>query len=357
MAVTVYRCPSCQKIYDFTVFVCPDCEAIVNHTLIESAPKPPKEPTVIRRMLSPTDAGLEKPEATYPGKEPVPKRTEVTSPTVVMPYPEPRDGVPSLRTDIDLRDLQLTVYEAFVVSRVDGSTTVDALRSELGLSKLEISVVLGTLKEKGIVHVHEPTTGPKSAPPRASQVPTLDPAFLTPLAEEPNPAPASVPPPRAASTSEPPPPASRPTLRPVPPPARRATAPKRKLVLGAPGTERLDGAGPAGFEMLPKRESVAAPEGPLQEAIRLEKFGDLAGAIRVLEKAITSSRAPAALYNRLAIALVKEKRDYFRAEELLNKALALEPGNSSYSNNLAKVLMMIASYSGLVPIPDDVKKW
>jgi Flp pilus assembly protein TadD len=77
----------------------------------------------------------------------------------------------------------------------------------------------------------------------------------------------------------------------------------------------------------------------------------------VLEESIAKSRAPAALYNRLAIALVKERRDYFRAEELINKAIQLEPGNKTYTSNLAKILMMIASYSGLVPIPDDAKKW
>ena len=77
----------------------------------------------------------------------------------------------------------------------------------------------------------------------------------------------------------------------------------------------------------------------LQEAIQLEQQGNLAGAIELLEVAIEHSKEPAPLYNRLALVLIKERRDYERAEELLEKAQALDPTNRTYQSNLQKVLV------------------
>jgi Flp pilus assembly protein TadD len=90
---------------------------------------------------------------------------------------------------------------------------------------------------------------------------------------------------------------------------------------------------------------------PLQKAIELERSGDYAGAIRVLELAIARSDDPAPLYNRLAIAVVKERRDLSAAEELLQKALALDPDNEVYRQNLMKVLSMSAALTGRHKMP------
>jgi hypothetical protein len=61
---------------------------------------------------------------------------------------------------------------------------------------------------------------------------------------------------------------------------------------------------------------------------------------------VAKSKKPAALYNRLGIVLLKQRRDYRRAEEYLHKAAALEPENAVYQQNYVKVLQLSATASG-----------
>ena len=58
----------------------------------------------------------------------------------------------------------------------------------------------------------------------------------------------------------------------------------------------------------------------------------------VLEKGLYLAPNPAAFHNRIGVLLAMRKRDYQRAKEEIQKAIALEPKNPHYSNNLGKVM-------------------
>lgn len=158
------ECPDCGDIYPEDVFNCPGCEVILSLSLDDREIEP-RESTVIMRMIAPPDASLDPPEVTHAGAE-VTEAKQATSPTIRMPYPDPREGIPVVMTGADLLSSGLTVFEAFVVSHVDGRSTIEMLRPTLGLSRLEFAVVLNTLKVKGILRVEAPPDPqPKRKPP------------------------------------------------------------------------------------------------------------------------------------------------------------------------------------------------
>lgn len=92
-----------------------------------------------------------------------------------------------------------------------------------------------------------------------------------------------------------------------------------------------------------KSTEEAATENSLQLALSLERRGEVDGALKVLNIAIARTKRPAPLYNRLALVLAGHRRDFVQAETLLKKAVQLEPENTVYQANLAKVLMQAAS--------------
>ena len=98
-----------------------------------------------------------------------------------------------------------------------------------------------------------------------------------------------------------------------------------------------------------KPAAPAAPQDPtrnvLERVVALEKSGEVAKAIQLLELGIARVAKPAPLYNRLALILVDRQRDYRRAEALLQKAVNLEPGNAVYQQNLFRVISLAASSS------------
>ena len=63
-----------------------------------------------------------------------------------------------------------------------------------------------------------------------------------------------------------------------------------------------------------------------------------------------------AFYNRLGVILAMKKQEYRRAQELIQQALDLAPGNATYQHNLSKVLAMEASASVGKKEGDDGKK-
>jgi len=152
-------------------------------------------------------------------------------------------------------------------------------------------------------------------------------------------------------SAPPPPPRPRASDRPAPPapPPEPTTAP----VLAAGEFEFAPGGDDPPLELArdvrPRSTGSAtkpaadrgAAESVLEVANALERRGDVAAAIQVLERAIAGSRTPAPLYNRLALALVK-RGDLTRAGALLEKALALEPSNQSYRRNREKVAALKA---------------
>lgn len=104
-----------------------------------------------------------------------------------------------------------------------------------------------------------------------------------------------------------------------------------KAVLGRMGTAKV-----VTFRQPSKPPAAQLP--PLQQALELESKGDLKGAIQVLEAALRGSTEPAPLYNRLALVLVKDRKDFSKAESLLRKAIELAPTRELYKRNLAQVL-------------------
>jgi Flp pilus assembly protein TadD len=80
----------------------------------------------------------------------------------------------------------------------------------------------------------------------------------------------------------------------------------------------------------------------LASAVTMERRGDLDGAIYLLKRGISQLPHPGPLYNKLALILIHQRRDFRQAEELLHKALELEPENEVYEKNLYKVVTLAA---------------
>ena len=265
-------CPSCHSEIPAGHFLCPRCELIVDNSPVERAPEPPREPSLVYRMLSPMDGSLDSPV----GPPPLPDHYRDASgqaaghqadeSTVEFTALPPLAGIPLVTGELDPRKHALSSFEAYVVSLLDGISNVERVGEAAGLGPVEIQSVLHSLAVRKVVRIEK---APEAAP-------------------------------------------------------------QPKAVLGR--LQPVKAAFIPGFPSQPPR-----PVTPLQQAILLEKAGNLKGAIDVLEKAISQSKQPAPLYNRLAVVLVKERRDFATAEALLTKALQLEPRNLIYEENLYKV--------------------
>jgi tetratricopeptide (TPR) repeat protein len=77
--------------------------------------------------------------------------------------------------------------------------------------------------------------------------------------------------------------------------------------------------------------------------VRLEREGQVDRAIELLKRGLSKASAPAPLYNKLALILVSQRKDYLEAAELLERAVELEPRNAVFQQNLLKVVGMAAS--------------
>jgi Flp pilus assembly protein TadD len=87
---------------------------------------------------------------------------------------------------------------------------------------------------------------------------------------------------------------------------------------------------------------VSEADNILAQAVNMERRGDLDGAIYLLKKGISQLPQPGPLYNKLALILIHQRRDFRQAEDLLHKALELEPENEVYEKNLYKVVTLAA---------------
>jgi len=330
-------CPSCGTEYDAKAFSCPRCEALLGDSVFAEShdTSEVEEPTIVRRMLMPPDMFVEAPAPQKPVTSPSVFNEIPTAPTVVADYGVPANSRPRLAPNIDLRDLQLTVFEAYVVSRVDGTATVEELRTALELSLFEIQVVVDTLKTKGVIEIVLSAAASKRAP-MTPEKPPIRPRPASPGAPAAQPAPATA----AAKASRPP---AKPSTAPAAKaePATAVPATKKRSAMGVDDGMRRH---------LPWMRAVGlVRKNPLQEAIQLEQNGDLQGAIELLEEAIERSKEPAPLYNRLALVLIKERRDFDRAEELLERAEKLDPVNRTYQSNLQKVLILKTKHGSSTP--------
>jgi hypothetical protein len=302
------------------------------------------EPTIIRAMLSPRQRT---------------RTLEVPRPAPVQPTPHdlvtarftvPMDAhtVPHLRAGLDVALHPLQPFEAHVASFIDGVQSVPDLARAARLPEIEVKVVLKALLERGLVELHR-VPGAPALRTSTGEVPVLDGNdFLEPeplaLGEEEPPPPPRVARPRSSSRPPPAPP-SPVAPHPAPAPARTppplARAPRAAAPAPPPPRPRRP---PLPLEAPPTRGTAPpTPEDLLQRAVRLEREGQVERAIEVLTRAIDRAPEAAALYGKLALILVHQRRDFVRAAALLERAVELEPGNAVLQRNLLKVTGLAAA--------------
>jgi hypothetical protein len=78
------------------------------------------------------------------------------------------------------------------------------------------------------------------------------------------------------------------------------------------------------------------------QATAAENHGDVDRALELLEKALEEAKQPA-FYNRMGVILAMKKREYARAQALVERAIELAPGNVTYERNLAKIVSLAAA--------------
>ncbi len=306
-------CPHCDKPVSPGDFLCASCELMLNAQL--SLAEAPEEPSLVRAMLSvPSPTGL----------HPIPKppslvqEAETVRATMMMDHLT----VPRLIGGLDLALSPMHPFEAYVISLIDGTYAVPTIARAAKLSLVEAQALFTSLKQRGVIELQRKEEPPPRPVRKAPPSPPPEP--LSRVQPPPAPAPAPrLPQVSAPRFPSPPPPA------PAPAPAKPPGAPKR-----APPPE------PASPPEALRSESV------LERAVAFERSGDTERAIQMLERAISQVREPAPLYNRLALILINQRRDFRRAEALLTKATELAPDNKVYQQNLFKVVAMNASTPG-----------
>jgi type IV pilus assembly protein PilB len=269
------RCPQCGAFASVEDFQCPECELLLN---VRARPqRSEKDSSVVRALLSSSERG---PDDGNPpaGMERTRTGTEVYTLSSTM--------VPSIVAGLDLMESKLHPFEAYVLSFVDGFYNIGSIASAIGLQEIELKAVISSLQMRGIIELREPPALPKPRPP-------VEPMTLeVPIQPHPLSLPDS-----ASSIHD-----------------VQTTAPKTPRV-AADSTDNV-----------------------LQRAVAMERSGRTEEAIALLEEAIGQLKSPAPVYNRLALIVLDQRRDYDQAEELLRKALALDPKNPVYDMNLRVVL-------------------
>jgi hypothetical protein len=333
------RCPSCYHKVSRSDFQCPRCELLLEGRLDDPPPLPRGEVSVVRALM-------ERPQGSVSRKRPAPvepitDKHERATMEFRIP-PQLNSVVPRVIVNLTRSALDLTPFEAFVVWSCDGRSRADQLLPIIGLQEVELQVVLATLAERGAIAL-DAVVAPE--PPRKAK-PPLPPARTAPKLA-------------AAPPQKPPPPtlqpavARKPLAMPAPAPV---TAPpkgetdqrvvvsdgvaKNRAVLDALKQVRPSSLGAKKVERAESSVSISdrAAEPALQVAIRMEQDGRIDEAVRYLERAITRSPDAASLLNRLAIILLRDRRDFLEAERLLRRALKLEPDHEVYRKNLVMVL-------------------
>jgi len=356
MPAEVFRCPSCYLKLARTDFQCPRCELLLEGRFGDPVPQP-KEVSIVRAMM-------ERPQGTVSRKRPIPPADPITDPDLAaktMEFHIPRalnEVLPRVVAGLTVNALSLTPFEAFVVYNIDGKTPGNQLRALLDLSEVELQAVLRSLESRGVIAMEPvPQKASSAAKPVRAKPPPAPPQTKPKMKAAPA---ASIP---AAPPERPPMPApvkSKPGLG-LPRPASvtdGAPMPKEsdarikvgegvarnKKVLDALKQVRKSTAPsePRPAEVAAQSPADIAAEGALQIAIRMEQDGRMDEAIRHLERSIAHSHDAAPLLNRLAIVLVRDRRDFREAERLLRRALELAPDHAVYKKNLVMVLAQAA---------------
>ncbi len=334
VAPTTDRCPQCGAVATAEDFQCPQCELLLNFEPQAVSREIKTEPSIVRALLAPPER---RPTGDIPA---VPSpRARDDGPTARYTVPMDEQTYPRLRGGVELAS-RLHDFEAYVVSFVDGMSNVPTVAKASHLSEIEVHVVLKSLLEHGVVELHREPLAPGASV--LDEEPTTDHGWYEdvrlsaehprPLGLTPPPPPPPEPPPLPAPKAPPPVTPSRGLARPVAP-----MAPLQKVTgAGPPRKEALD----------PAPAPAGRPENAIERAVALERRGEIDGAIHVLRRAIAGVHHPGPLFNKLALILVHQRKDFRQAEELLRKAMALEPENRIYEQNLFKVLALAASGGG-----------
>ncbi|HYV49629.1 MAG TPA: hypothetical protein VFA20_32450 [Myxococcaceae bacterium] len=381
MSAAPLLCPQCQTPYEEGDFLCTGCELILDVDAAEANYKL-KKPSIVQALLSP-------PQRRSTGMRPsIPVELKKKGdPEVTVRQTMAIDDytVPRLLAGMNLALTPLHEFEAMVAAFVDGASTVPQIAVAAEISRVEAMAVFTSLAQRKVIELRreepkkpEPAPAgkaerrdPITLPPGAvERAPELSEEPPTPPPDEPLPPVAESPPPPRPRTPQPTDVPKRPAFTPSParlppvmtpistPAAAPVMTPSRTPATGTPARGvavptpvSTPASTPARGTGLPRASQLQAPspmasapkaESVLERAISLERRGEVDGAIHVLKRAITQVKEPAALCNKLALILVNQRRDYKQAEELLNKAIELEPENAVYQQNLFKIIGMAA---------------
>ncbi len=328
-------CPQCGTAISADDFQCARCELILNVDAVEEVVT---EPSVVRALLGPAQS---RPTSefpafpTAPAKVPVPLGEEVATAefqAVAGPL-----LVPRIVAGLDVAG-KLDGFEAYIASFIDGAQGPGAIATVARVAEVEVQAVLRTLRERRVIDIL----------PRAPSVPLAGPAALKAAAAPGRRAPALHPVPvlpRSATHTFSSPPPHRPAPVAATPP-EPAHAPRPAPVLRSSSAKRTEPSSAPPRRIVPLDMPAASQdreENVLQHAVALERSGQFEGAIHVLKRGIERVKNPAPLYNRLALVLLVQRRDYREAEELLRKALEVEPDHAVYQANLYKVISLAAA--------------
>lgn len=336
------KCPACGSPASLDDFQCGKCLLLLNPEAGGSDPR--MEISVVRALLSVTES---RPFMKIPDPPPRDISNEATR---VVAAPLDKRLVPRLVVGLDVALKPMHQFEAYVASYIDGEHTIDELIARAQLPRAEVHALLHSFKARGLIELDPPRAAPAAPPPAAAPIPTPFPAARaapaggirerhTPTGSPP--APPRPPPPRTPARGSPP--ASAPVATPFPP--AQAEGPGIR-VLSRSEAQKV-------HDISPPREPYSGPATPapvrrseadnvLAQAVNMERRGDLDGAIYLLKKGISQLPQPGPLYNKLALILIHQRRDFRQAEELLHKALELEPENEVYEKNLYKVVTLAA---------------
>lgn len=253
-------------------------------------------------------------------------------------------AVPRLASGTDLG--HLTPYESFLISHIDGLRSVLDLKQSGLLAEKEMLVSLLALLDRGVITFE-------------AKPPVLDASLLSEVRDEPAPIPVTVPVPAPAPAI----------------PKRSDLLERKAAALHAAAVRDREAGNVVSARMNLKlaiafhpskveyqrmftslehaKDQPADRPKPVHpvaqrmfdEAGDAERRGDVDEAIRLLERALGASKEPL-VYNRLGVILATRKRDFARAQAMLEEATRLAPDNPAYVHNLGKVLAALAIGDG-----------
>lgn len=275
-------CPHCGAPVAPNDFQCTRCELL----LVRSP-----DDLQNRDNVSLVRALLSEPERKITAEVPVNPHMAKTRASAYVPDTAGSKQIPIIIGGLSsLTEKPLNPFEAYVLSVVDGRTSISDIARITQLSEVELLAIFDSLGERQFTQLTSPEVKPGPAPASAS-----------PRIQPPPPEPMAPPVPDAAPV---------------------------KAASSSPGMAQ------------PRVQSQE--DSIIQRAVQLERSGRIEEAIEVLEAGISKLPKPAPLLNRLGMILLNQRQDYGRATKLFQKAADLDPDNSAYMMNLYTVLSLKA---------------